>query len=155
MGPVVTVGLMPSMPATRRPSSVCAAVGEEDRGADDTSSAPWTYDVTVPLVHNGQGWKLDWSPAVVLPQLNATNRLVHTHTTAQRGAIIGANNQALVEQFTVAKVGIDKTRVSGTAAVASARALAGVVGIDPDKYATQVANSSDKAFVLAITLRQG
>jgi cell division protein FtsI/penicillin-binding protein 2 len=30
-----------------------------------------------------------------------------------------------------------------------------VVGIDPDKYATQVANSSAKAFVLAITLRQG
>jgi len=118
-------------------------------------SAPWTYDVSVPLVDNGQGWKLDWSPAVVFPQLNATNRLVHTHTTAQRGAIIGANNQALVEQFTVVKVGIDKTRVSGAAAVASARALAGVVGIDPDTYATQVANSSDKAFVLAITLRQG
>jgi cell division protein FtsI/penicillin-binding protein 2 len=118
-------------------------------------SAPWSYDVTVPLVHNGQGWKLEWSPAVVFPQLNVANRLVHSHSTAQRGAIIGANNQALVEQFTVVKVGIDKTRVSGDAAVASAKALAGVVGIDPDKYATQVANSSDKAFVLAITLRQG
>jgi cell division protein FtsI/penicillin-binding protein 2 len=120
-----------------------------------TPSAPWSYDVTVPLVHNGQGWKLEWSPAVVFPQLNVANRLVHSHSTAQRGAIIGANNQALVEQFTVVKVGIDKTRVSGDAAVASAKALAGVVGIDPDKYATQVANSSDKAFVLAITLRQG
>ena len=118
-------------------------------------SAPWTYDVTVPLVENGQGWKLDWSPAVLFPQLNATNRPVHTHTFAQRGAILGANNQALVEQFTVVKVGIDKTRVSGAAAIASARALAGVVGIDPDTYATQVTNSSDKAFVLAITLRQG
>ena len=118
-------------------------------------SAPWTYDVTVPLVHNGQGWKLEWSPAVVFSQLNVTNRLVHTHTTAQRGAIIGANNQALVEQFTVVKVGIDKTRVSGAPAVASARALATVVGIDPDKYAALVAASSDKAFVQAITLRQG
>ncbi len=118
-------------------------------------SAPWTYDVTVPLMENGQGWKLDWSPAVVFPELNAANRLVHTHTMAQRGAILGANNQALVEQFTVVKVGIDKTRVSGDAAIASARALAGVVGIDPDRYATQVTNSSDKAFVLAITMRQG
>jgi len=118
-------------------------------------STPWTYDVTAPLVNNGQGWKLEWSPAVLLAQLNNTNRLVHTHTTAQRGAIIGANNQALVEQFTVVKVGIDKTRVSGDAAVAAAKALAAVVGVDPDKYATQVANSSDKAFVVAITLRQG
>jgi hypothetical protein len=118
-------------------------------------SAPWTYDVTVPLVHNGQGWKLEWSPAVVFSQLNVTNRLVHTHTTAQRGAMIGANNQALVEQFTVVRVGIDKTRVSGDAAIASATALATVVGIDPAKYAAQVAGSSDKAFVVAITLRQG
>lgn len=118
-------------------------------------SGEWTYDVTAPLVHNGQGWKLTWSPAVLMPQLNVTNRLVHTHTAAQRGAIVGANNQALVEQFTVVKVGIDKTRVAGDAAVAAARALATVVGIDQDKYAAQVAAASDKAFVVAITLRQG
>ncbi|MHB1007941.1 MAG: penicillin-binding transpeptidase domain-containing protein [Propionibacteriaceae bacterium] len=118
-------------------------------------SGPWTYDVTAPLVHNGQGWKLTWSPAVLMPQLNVTNRLVHTHTAAQRGAIVGANNQALVEQFKVVKVGIDKTRVAGDAAVAAARALATVVGIDPDKYAAQVTSASDKAFVVAITLRQG
>jgi hypothetical protein len=118
-------------------------------------STPWTYDVTVPLVHNGQGWKLEWSASVVFSKLDATTRLVHTHTTAQRGAIIGANNQALVEQFKVVKVGIDKTRISGAAAVASARALAGVVGIDADKYAAQVSAATDKAFVLAITLRQG
>ena len=118
-------------------------------------SAPWTYDVTVPLVHNGQGWKLEWSASVVFSQLDATNRLVHTHTTAQRGSIIGANNQALVEQFKVVKVGIDKSRVSGDAAVASAKALAAVVGIDSDKYAAQVSAATDKAFVLAITLRLG
>ncbi|MBI4900444.1 MAG: hypothetical protein HY829_08205 [Actinobacteria bacterium] len=118
-------------------------------------SGPWAYDVTAPLVHNGHGWKLSWSPAVLMPQLNVTNRLVHTHTAAQRGAILGANNQALVEQFKVVRVGIDKMRVTGDAAVASARALAAVVSIDPDKFAAQVAASSDKAFVVAITLRQG
>ncbi len=118
-------------------------------------SGSWEYDVTVPLVHNGQGWKLEWSPAVLFDKLNATNRLVHTHTAAKRGPITGANNQALVEEFTIVKVGIDKTRVSGDAAVASARGLAAVVGIDQDKYAAQVAAASAKAFVVAITLRQG
>ena len=118
-------------------------------------SGSWEYDVTVPLVHNGQGWKLEWSPAVLFDKLDATNRLVHTHTAAKRGAITGSNNQALVEEFTVVKVGIDKTRVSGDAAVASARGLAAVVGIDPVKYAAQVAAASAKAFVVAITLRQG
>jgi len=146
--PTVTPGVITYDPANPNASAVL-------HYSWPLPSAPWTYDVTVPLIDNGQGWKVEWSPAVVFSQLNTTNRLVHTHTTAQRGAIIGANNQALVEQFTVVKVGIDKTRVSGDAAVASARALAGVVGIDPDKYATQVANSSAKAFVLAITLRQG
>lgn len=118
-------------------------------------STPWTYDVTVPLVHNGQGWKLVWSPAVLYSGLNSTNRLVHTHTVAQRGSIRGANNEALVEEFTVVKVGIDKTRVSGDAAQTSAKALAAVVGIDPTAYAATVAASSPQAFVLAITMRQG
>ncbi len=118
-------------------------------------SGSWEYDVTVPLVHNGQGWKLEWSPAVLYDKLDATNRLVHTHTAAKRGSITGTNNQALVEEFTIVKVGIDKTRVSGDAAIASARGLAIVVGVDPDKYAAQVAAASAKAFVVAITLRQG
>jgi cell division protein FtsI/penicillin-binding protein 2 len=118
-------------------------------------SGSWEYDVTVPLVHNGQGWKLEWSPAVLYDKLDATNRLVHTHTAAKRGAITGANNLALVEEFTIVKVGIDKTRVTAEAAVASARGLAAVVGIDQDKYAAQVAAASAKAFVVAITLRQG
>lgn len=118
-------------------------------------SGSWEYDVTMPLVHNGQGWKLEWSPAVLFDKLDATNRLVHTHTAAKRGAITGSNNQALVEEFTIVKVGIDKTRVSGDVAIASARGLAAVVGIDPEKYAAQVAAASAKAFVVAITLRQG
>lgn len=118
-------------------------------------SGAWEYDVTAPLVHNGQGWKLEWSPAVIFDKLDATNRLVHTHTVAKRGSITGAGGQALVEEFTVVKVGIDKTRVFGDAAIASARALAAAVDIDQDKYAAQVSNASPKAFVLAITLRQG
>lgn len=118
-------------------------------------SGKWEYDVAVPLVNNGQGWKLEWSPGVLFDKLDSTNRLVHTHTVAKRGAITGANKQALVEEFTVVKVGIDKTRVSGDAAIASARALAAAVSIDQDKYAAQVAAASAKAFVLAITLRQG
>ncbi len=118
-------------------------------------SGPWEYDVAVPLVHNGQGWKAEWSPALLFDKLDATNRLVHTHTAAKRGPITGANNQALVEEFTIVKIGIDKTRVTGDAAVASARALAAAVGVDQDKYAAQVAAASAKAFVVAITLRQG
>ncbi len=118
-------------------------------------SGAWEYDVTAPLVHNGQGWKLEWSPAIIFDKLDATNRLVHTHTVAKRGSITGANGQALVEEFTVVKLGIDKTRVTGDAAIASARALAAAVEIDQDKYAAQVAAASAKAFVLAITLRQG
>ncbi len=117
-------------------------------------AGPWTYDVAARLVHN-QGWKLVWSPALVHPKLDATNRLVHTRTAAKRAGIVGNNGVALVEEHTVVRVGIDKTLVAADQWDASARALATAVGVNPDTYAKQVAASAPRAFVVAVTLRQG
>lgn len=117
-------------------------------------SGTWAYDVTGPLEHNGQGWKAVWSPALLNPRLDATNRLVHTRTPAKRAPITGNNGVALVEEHEVVKVGIDKTRVTPEQAAASARALAGVVGINPDTYAASVTAGGAKAFVVAVTLRK-
>jgi len=114
----------------------------------------WSYESPVKLVHS-QGWKLVWSPAVVHPKLDATNRLVHTRTVAKRAGITGNNGVALVEEHTVVKVGIDKTFIPADQWAAAARALAGVVGVNPDAYAAQVAAAGPRAFVVAITLRQG
>lgn len=117
-------------------------------------SGPWTYQAPVSLTHDGQ-WKVVWAPSVVHPQLNQANRLVHTHVPAKRAGITGYNGTALVEEHDVVKVGIDKTRVPPEQAGASAQALAGVLGIDAARYASQVSAAGAKAFVLAVTLRRG
>jgi hypothetical protein len=70
----------------------------------------WTYQAPVRIVHS-QGWKLAWSPSVIHPALDATNRLVHTRTPAKRAGITGNNGVALVEEHTVVRVGIDKTLI--------------------------------------------
>ncbi len=114
----------------------------------------WTYEAPVKLVHE-QGWKLVWSPAVIHPKLDPTNRLVHTRSPAKRAGIVGNNGVAVVEEHTVIKVGIDKTLLPAEQLEASARALAAAVGINADAYAKQVLASAARAFVVAVTLRQG
>ena len=114
----------------------------------------WTYQAPVRIVHS-QGWKLAWSPSVIHPALDATNRLVHTRTPAKRAGITGNNGVALVEEHTVVRVGIDKTLIGADQWDASARALAGVVGVNADAFAKQVVASGPRAFVVAITMRQG
>ena len=53
----------------------------------------------------------------------------------------------------VFRIGIDKSKVSGNKAKASAIRLAKVVKIDPKAYAAKVAAAGNEAFVLAIVLR--
>ncbi len=117
-------------------------------------SGPWAYEVTVPLVNNGQGWKVTWSPSVIHPKLDQTNRLVHTHTQAKRAPITGNNGVALVEEQKVVKVGIDKTLIKAEQYDSSARSLAALLGIDQNAFAQRVASGGPAAFVIAATLRQ-
>jgi cell division protein FtsI/penicillin-binding protein 2 len=80
--------------------------------------------------------------------------LAVSSSTPDRGDILGAGGLAIVTERDVSRVGIDKPAVAGSAAGASARALARLVGIDPKGYAQQVAAAGPKAFVEAIVLRQ-
>ncbi len=114
----------------------------------------WTYEAPVQL-RAADGWRLVWSPSVLHPRLDATNRLVHTRTPAKRAGIVGNGGAMLVDEHTVVQVGIDKTRILAAEHDAAARALAGVVGVNPDTYAAAVAAAGEKAFVVAITLRAG
>ncbi|MDI9629166.1 MAG: penicillin-binding transpeptidase domain-containing protein [Acidobacteriota bacterium] len=100
-------------------------------------------------------WRLQWTPTIVHPDLDATSRLFYERTPAKRGSILDAAGAAIVEDRAVYRVGIDKTRVTAEQTDASARALAGLVGIEADSYAQLVADSGPQAFVLAITLREG
>ncbi|HET8988691.1 MAG TPA: penicillin-binding transpeptidase domain-containing protein [Humibacillus sp.] len=121
----------------------------------DVSASPadWTYPTTVPMRLVDNVWQVTWSPAVVAPQLTTDETLGMKRTWPRRADILDANGAKLMTEREVAVIGIDKSKVSGAAATASAKKLAGLVGIDPTRYASKVSAAGTKAFVEAITLR--
>jgi cell division protein FtsI/penicillin-binding protein 2 len=121
----------------------------------DVSASPadWAYATTVPMRLVDNVWQVSWSPGVVAPQLTTDETLGMARTWPRRADIVDAHGTKLMTEREVAVIGIDKTKVSRAAATASAKQLAGLVGIDPTRYAAKVTAAGAKAFVEAITLR--
>lgn len=120
------------------------------------SEAVWTYDTPLELRKSDDGrWAAVWDPAIVAPDLVEGEVLRTRREQPQRAQVLGANDQPIVEPRDVQRIGIDKTKVGGAEAVASARALAEAVGINADTYASTVQKSGDRAFVVALTARVG
>jgi cell division protein FtsI/penicillin-binding protein 2 len=117
--------------------------------------APWTYDSTVRLSDRGSGTSVVWARSDVEPKLGDKDVLNALTLPGRRGEILGAKGAVIVTSRPVVHVGIDRSRTSAGAAVASARTLAGLVGIDAGPYVKAVKAAGAKAFVEAITYRKG
>jgi cell division protein FtsI/penicillin-binding protein 2 len=115
---------------------------------------PWTYDATVALVQQGSSWAVTWARSDVEPKLGDKDVLNALTIPGRRGDILGAGGKVLVTARPVEHVGIDRSQVSAAHAVASARTLAGLVGINPAAYVKAVRGAGDKAFVEAIAYRK-
>ncbi len=107
-----------------------------------------------PLPATATPGRSTWSPALVEPSLEEGESLDATTLQPRRGDILGAGGAPLVTMRSVVRFGIDKTKVAGARAVASARALAGLLDIAPAPYAKLVRNAGEKAFVEALVLRE-
>jgi cell division protein FtsI/penicillin-binding protein 2 len=121
----------------------------------DVSASPtdWTYTTQADLTLVDGTWQVTWSPRVVAPDLRSDEGLALARTWPRRADILDRNGAKLMTEREVAVVGIDKTKASGSAATASARRLAALVGVDPGRYAAKVSQAGSKAFVEAITFR--
>lgn len=117
------------------------------------SGREWHYTTTAEVAQSGDHWAVKWSPGLVAPGLQAGEVLDLRTTAPARGDILGANDTPLITERPVKRVGIDKTKTPASTFDSSARALAALVGIDPDAYAKQVAAAGPQAFVEAIVLR--
>lgn len=123
-----------------------------DLNGDD--SVDWTYDTSVPLSRSDDdSWQAHWEPAALYRPLAPGERLVSTDQAAPRAVILGANNEELVTQRGVFRVGIDKTRVDAADVAASAAALATLLELDPAAYTASVEAAGPEAFVEAVALR--
>ena len=157
---VVTAGLSGARPATVTYGGLTydTASNTATVQLDQTYgfSTPWTFTSVANLRYAvTNGWQVDWSPSIVNPSLDGYTRLTISTSSPKRGQILAGDGTAIVWNRPVFNVGIDKTKVSGDQQAASARALATLVGIDPDAYAKQVANGGPQQFVVAITYRAG
>ncbi len=115
--------------------------------------AEWKYTTQATLAKSKDQWRVQWTSGMLAPELTDGEVLDVKVSTAQRGNILGAGDAPIVVDRPVYRVGIDKTKVPAEQADASARALAGLAGLDATTYAQQVAASGPQAFVEGIVLR--
>src|SRR5215213_4360348 len=113
----------------------------------------WTYQTDAQLARESGVWKTSWQPSIVQPQLDGTNRLSQRRLYPERGELLGEDGDPIVTERAVFRIGIDRSKVSGDKAKASAVRLAKVVKINSKAYAAKVAAAGNSAFVLAIVFR--
>lgn len=115
----------------------------------------WTYTAKAVLANEDGQWKLVWKPDALHPQLSSQTRLERTAEDSSRAGVTGANNAVLVGPAPALMIGLDKGRVQGAQAEASARQLAELLLIDPQAYAERVAKAPDGVVVDAIGIHRG
>lgn len=143
------------------PHSVTAAPAkiEEDAATSaltwqwEVAGEPWEYDVPVELNLVEDEWQFDWTPTLIHPELTDGDTLDTTTINPARGPITGAGDLPLVTGRDVVRFGIDRSLIDPAQADASARALAALMQVDPERFATSVVKGGSKAFVEAIALR--
>ncbi|HNO38970.1 MAG TPA: bestrophin family ion channel [Marmoricola sp.] len=100
----------------------------------------WVYRSKAHLVRtepDGEDarWRIEFRPDLVEPSLKPEEVLVEQSIQPPRAEILAGDGTALVTERPVARVGLDKTKVTDQAdLVATANQLARAVGIKPDDY---------------------
>ncbi len=119
-----------------------------------TGQPDWTYSVPLTLLRESGGdWQAEWSPQVVNLALGDGDRLALRTLPAQRGEILGADEERLVYRHAVVRVGLDLANVDRDVALESAPRLANELAIDPGRYLSRVESAGPRAFVEAQVLR--
>jgi cell division protein FtsI/penicillin-binding protein 2 len=124
----------------------------------DDSDDDWTYTTTAHLTRDADDeavWRVTWNPALLAPDLVAGETLAKGRVPAERATVLGAGGAVLVEPRDVWHIGVDKTATDAAGQDTAARALAEMLGLDAEAYVAKVAAAGPKAFVEAITVRQG
>jgi cell division protein FtsI/penicillin-binding protein 2 len=120
----------------------------------DIDGNTWRHQTSAKLLDQGGTWRVAWKPSIVEKSLAAGETFQVSRVNAERGDIIGADDQPIVTERPVVRFGIDRGQVAVDTAPDSARRLATALGIDPAAYADQVGKAGPKAFVQALVLRR-
>jgi cell division protein FtsI/penicillin-binding protein 2 len=119
----------------------------------DLDGHTWKHQTHAELVEKDGKWKVSWKPSILEKSLKDGDTFRVSQVKAERGDILGADDQPLVTERPVIRFGIDRSQVAVDTAPDSARRLATLLGVDPAAYSTQVSKAGPKAFVQALVLR--
>ena len=119
------------------------------------AAQPWSYRTEASLELVDGEWAAHWSLHAVHPDLVPGLVIAVERVGAERANVLGAGGAVtLVEPRPVLRLGLDKTHVDAAAQPDSARAIATLLGLDPDGYVERVAASGERAFVEALVVRR-
>jgi len=150
--------------ATDSPAEVTLGAITSVAGAKNTVSAAlqvtwklaggrtWHYPTTLTLTKKNGTWLPQYQPSLIHPQLKTGSVLKAVTQQAQRGEIIGANNDVLVAERPVVTIGLVRSRTTDVAG--SADQVASITGVDGAALAKRVNAAGNDVFVQAITLRE-
>ena len=117
----------------------------------------WSYPVSVHLVaaEEGDPYLATWSRELLAPELGEDGVFTVEQTSAPRGEVLGAGAEVLITEGEIYRVGIDKTYIDSDQWEDQAVELAEALDFDePQAYADRVLAAGERAFVVAVEVRQ-
>lgn len=114
----------------------------------------WDYTTLLGLVRTGSDdprWQVDWTPAIVHPELSAGERLSAARRQPTRGDIVDADGDPIVTARPVVEVFVQPSRITDLDELTDD--LSALLDIDGSALATRVTDASGDALVPVITLR--
>jgi cell division protein FtsI/penicillin-binding protein 2 len=112
--------------------------------------APWDYDGSFTLQRVGSGWKVVWSPAVIVPGLRPGLRLAVVGSMPARAQLLDAQGNPLAPLSTVYTVGVVPGHLANPARTASG--LASVTGLVASQILSWIDTSPSGGFLELVRL---
>jgi cell division protein FtsI/penicillin-binding protein 2 len=112
----------------------------------------WSYESTLPVTGDGEGWAAVPDLGAVHPSLTDGAVLEAVRTASPRAPVLGRDGAPVFAERPVVDVGVQPSRVTDAAGLS--RTLAGLLDVDAAALEQRIAAAAPEAFVPVITLRR-
>ncbi len=116
-----------------------------------SSGLRWSYQGVISLRQAGSGWKVAWSPSVIVPGLQAGQRLAVVTTMPGRAQLLDSAGVPLVPVSDVDVVGVRPGQLADPASTADA--LADATGLDDQEIYGTIIAAPDSSFLPLLNLQ--
>ncbi|MGD0373877.1 MAG: penicillin-binding transpeptidase domain-containing protein [Streptosporangiaceae bacterium] len=113
--------------------------------------AAWNYQGSFALRKLAAGWKVTWSPAVIVPGLRSGLRMAVLTTSPPRAALLDSAGSPLAQQSPAYEVGVQPGRLAQPEATAAG--LAKLTGLDSGQVLDEIQVAPAADFLELVTLK--